>query len=350
MAKLQQVNSYSYPETQHARTNTSNMPHSKSRRNQRARLVPKLDKRLRDLAELKAKHLTNIQEIHLQDVSLGDLRARWKLIQKPLPPSLLQQVPTFTRIPSDLNRPLLIYGSDGGLLAARIRSKRPDLIEKLAATIDILPPIKHYKHKGILRSDYQTRHLGIWSPYMPVPKYTREHREHQEIHDQFLKDNQELFHDMSAFMGQVAPGVFKEFLRYPLPNGQKRPCGAWASCVINNGGNNPNQTNIHRDVKESQFGYSCVASCGQYTGGDCYLYDLKLTLEIISGDYLLFVDSIMHHSNDSAQGVRKSVVAFTQENVFDYWHNTFQMTLKRGVAEIKRKEKKKDIKRRERLK
>ena len=39
---------------------------------------------------------------------------------------------------------------------------------------------------------------------MKTPEYTAEHREHREAHDQFLKDNEELFNDMSAFMGQVA--------------------------------------------------------------------------------------------------------------------------------------------------
>jgi hypothetical protein len=326
------------------------MPHSKSGHNQRTRLVRELDKRLEDLAQLRAKNFTNAREIRLTKVSLGDLRARWKNEQKPPHPAVLRQVPNFTRIPSDPNQPLLIYGSDGGLLAARIRSKRPDLILKLATTIDTLPPAEHYKHKGVKRSEYKTRHLGVWAPYMKIPEYTAEHREHREVHDQFLKDNEELFNDMSAFMGQVAPGVFKEFQRYPLAKGQTRPCGAWASCVVNNGGNNPNQTNIHRDVRESQYGYSCVVSCGDFTGGDIHLYDLGKTIEMVPGDYLLFVDSIIHHSNEPAEGTRKSVVTFTQENVFDYWRRRYQMRLKRHIAREKRNAKKKDKKELERMK
>jgi len=185
---------------------------------------------------------------------------------------------------------------------------------------------------------------------MKMPEYTKEHREHRKAHDQFLKDNEELFNDMSAFLGQVAPGVFKEFQRYPLGKGQIRPCGAWASCVVNNGGNSPNQTNIHRDVKESQFGYSCVVSCGDYTGGDIHLYDLGMTIEMVPGDYLIFVDSVIHHSNEPAEGTRKSVVTFTQENVFDYWRRRYKMRLKRHIAREKRKAKKKDIKALERMK
>ena len=329
--------------------NTSIMPHSKSRRNQRARLVRDLDKRIHDLAQLRVKHFTNAQRISLTNVSIGDLRARWSLVQKGLHPAVLRQVPKFTRIPSNPHQPLLIYGSDGGLLAARVRSRRPDLIQNLSTTIDTLPLIKHYKHKGVPQSEYQTRHLGIWAPYMTTPEYTAEHRENRAVHDQFLKDNAELFRDMSGFMGQLIPGVFKEFLRYPLRNGHKRPCGAWASCVVNNGGNNPNQTNIHRDVKESQFRYSCVVSCGDYTGGDIHLYDLNYTLEMAPGDFLLFPDSIIHHANEAAEGTRKSVVTFTQENIFDFWRRKYEMRLKRHVAKEKRESKKKDQKAREKL-
>src|SRR5579859_922942 len=55
-------------------------------------------------------------------------------------------------------------------------------------------------------------------------------------------------------------GVFKQFQNYVLGNGLKRLCGAFAGCVVNYGGNNPEQTEVHRDVKEEQYGYSKTAS------------------------------------------------------------------------------------------
>ena len=140
------------------------------------------------------------------------------------------------------------------------------------------------------------------------------------------------------------PGVFKEFQRYPLAKGQTRDCGAWAACVVNNGGNNPNETEIHRDVKESQYGYSCIVSCGNYTGGDLILYDLGHILEIVPGDLLLFPDSLIHHSNEPAIGTRKSLVTFTQENVYDYWHRKYGIILKRKLAKERRAQKAKALK------
>jgi hypothetical protein len=144
---------------------------------------------------------------------------------------------------------------------------------------------------------------------------------------------------MSAILGALAPGVFKDFQLYPMPETAQRQCGAWAACVINNGGNNPNQTEVHRDVKESQYGYSCVVSCGNYTKGDIILYDLQRKLQLVSGDLLLFPDSLIHHSNEEAEGTRKSVVTFTQENVNDYHARKFGMNLKRKVKKSKHKNK-----------
>ena len=184
---------------------------------------------------------------------------------------------------------------------------------------------------------------------MVMPKHTREHRQYKTAHDQFLRENAELWYEISAMLGQMAPNFFKESLRYPSGPGLDRSCNAWAVCVVNNGGNNPNQTNIHRDVKESQYGYSCMISCGDFTGGDLILYELGYILEIVPGDVLLFPDSLTSHSNEPAQGNRKSVVTFTQENMFDYWHRQYEMKLKRHVAQEKRVERKEEEKARRRL-
>jgi hypothetical protein len=316
------------------------MPHTNQLKAKHQRLKRRLEKQLKNLTKLKQKHFKNARTVTLPQVSLGDLRKRWTLVQHKVHPAVLRQVPKFTRVPSDPDQPLLIYGSDGGLLAARVRLNKPDLIQNLSDTIDALPKdIKHYKFKGVKRGDYQTRHLGIWASYMTVPQYTAEHREKMEAHDKFLQDNKELFHHMTGLFGQLAPGPFKEFMRYPLAGKQDLPCGGWASCVVNDGGNNPNQTCIHRDVKESRYGYSCVVSCGNYTGGDIILYELGHILEIVPGDLLMFPDSLINHNNEPAVGVRKSVVTFTQENVFDYWHRTYRMVLKKHIASAKRKEK-----------
>ena len=322
------------------------MPHSVKQRKKRERVTRDLNKRVKQLKKLATKHYADAEIIILPDVSLGDLREKYKHTHHPLHPAVVRNVPKFTRIPINKDRPLLIYGSDGGLLVARIHLKRHDLITKLSESIDRLPEkTKHYKFRGIKRGEYKTRHYGVWASYQPKPYLTAEHRGDGEIADAFLEENSELFHEMSAVLGELAPGVFKEFQRYPIP-GLKRGCGAWSACVVNNGGNNPNQTEAHRDVKESQYGYSCVVTCGDFTKGASILYDLGYIIEMGPGDIELFPDSLIHHANEHAEGTRKSVVTFTQENMNDYWHREFGMILKRHL----RKEKKKERIKAERLK
>ena len=147
-------------------------------------VTQELNKRIEKLNKLKQKRFKYIQSITLSKVSLGDLRRRYKPRHSPLHPAILRSVPKFTRLPSN-DYPVLIYGSDGGLLACRVPLNRPELIEHLSNTIDHLDkfPPKHYKYKGITRSEYKTRHLGIWCSYMKEPKYTKEHRDHQAAHN-----------------------------------------------------------------------------------------------------------------------------------------------------------------------
>jgi hypothetical protein len=311
------------------------MPYSVRTRKKIERTRNSLKKRVKQVQKLTEKRMEGAQIITLPDVSLGDLRRRYKRKQTLPPQAVLRQVPNFTRIPSNPDKPLLIYGSDDGLLACRVRLKHPDLIQDLSNSIDALPPkVKRYKFKGIERSKYEARHFGVWAPYSKESFITREHRDDGAKATQFFETNKRLFEHMSAVLGGLAPGVFKEMQRYPV--GKDLPprfCGAWTACVVNHGGKfeDPEETEIHRDVSESQYGYSCVVCCGDFSGGAIVLHDLRHVIEMEAGDILLFPDSLLHHCNEAATGIRKSVVAFTQENMYDYWRRKYKMLSKRRI-------------------
>jgi len=158
---------------------------------------------------------------------------------------------------------------------------------------------------------------------------SREYLDAQEEADKFFEDNKEVFSRMSAILAQCASGVFKQFQTYPLPDGVKRLCGAWLGCAINKGGNNPNQTNRHRDASEAQYGYSGLISCGDYRRGGLILWELEIVIETEPGDVIIFPDAVITHSNEKARGIRSSVVCFTQENVYNYWNRRYNMKLRR---------------------
>ena len=99
--------------------------------------------------------------------------------------------------------------------------------------------------------------------------------------------------------------------------------------MVNNGGNSPNHTNIHRDASEALYGYSGMVSCGDFEKGGLILYELEIILEVEAGDFVIFQDAIIHLSNEKAVGNRCSVVAFSQENVYSYWNRKYNMELRR---------------------
>ena len=71
------------------------------------------------------------------------------------------------------------------------------------------------------------------------------------------------------------------------------------------------------------------------------LYELGMVVDMGPGDMLLFPDALITHRNEEAEGHRISIVAFTQENVCDYWHREYNMKLKRQEAKRRHKNAKK---------
>jgi hypothetical protein len=319
------------------------MAHSVKKRKQRERIQRNLNVRATNLKKLAKKHYKEAINITLPEVALGDLRAKFKHTHYALHPVYQRLIHKFERIPIN-QTPLFIRGSDGGLLVCRVPLNRSELVEKLDRSIEALPPNKRYKFKGVQRSDYEARHLCVWAAYQPKPFLTREYRDYPTESQQFLDDNAEVWYHMSGLLGEAVPSVFKRLQMYPMgEDGLKRLCSAWCGCVVNKGGNSPDQTQIHRDVKESIYGYSCIISTGDFTGGALILWDLKLILEMAPGDMVLFPDSLIHHSNEPAIGRRNSIVTFTQENMYDYWHREFGLTLRRKTRKPKKKTVKKCI-------
>jgi hypothetical protein len=312
------------------------MTNSVRKRKQLERQKRLLDRRVKSIAKLAAKHAAKNQVksnvVHLSHVSLGDLRRRFHPRNtgwKGLHPSIKQRVSRFKRYRIDPTRPLEVYGSDGGLLLVRDHIKNPDILHGLAESVQKLPRPKHYKYKGIKRSEYLVLHLGTWAAYSKECMITRELKDAGRKGTKFLENYRPVWHEMSRLLGLYVPGVFKQFQLYPLNEPCQRFCGAWCACVVNNGGNNPNQTEAHRDVKEAQYGYSCILSCGEFTGGALILYELGIIVELAPGDLVLFPDSLITHANEKAQGNRISIVTFTQENVYDYWHRKYNLKLRR---------------------
>lgn len=293
------------------------------------RTKTQLMKRIKNLQRMAKCQHKNVQTIKLQHVSLGDLRRRWKQKPTKLDPALLSKVPQFQRIAIDSHRSVCIKGSDDGLLAYVANINRLDLVDQLYKSIVALPDPKPYKHKGVARSDARIWHFCVWAKYKPFPFLSKELRDMWEEGMRFMETNREVFGIMSGLMGQVVPEAFKTFQRYPLPDGLFRLCGAWLGCAVNHGKSNQKKTKIHRDASGAIYGYSGLISCGNYRKGGLILYELEIVLELHPGDIVIFPDALINHNNEEVEGERCSVVAFTQENVYNYWAKKYNLTLRR---------------------
>jgi predicted 2-oxoglutarate/Fe(II)-dependent dioxygenase YbiX len=143
---------------------------------------------------------------------------------------------------------------------------------------------------------------------------------------------------MSHYLEIVFPSAHKEMVGHGLPDGLYPLAGAFIGCVVNiHDSKSPVETKIHRDVKERPFILSCLCLVGDFTGGNLILWELRAVVELKAGDLFFFPDSRIHHSNKAITGIRHSVVAFTQQNMFDYWSKV------EGLKDIKMK----DLKRRQ---
>jgi hypothetical protein len=166
---------------------------------------------------------------------------------------------------------------------------------------------------------------GTLAPYMPEPQSTAEQRKVGAAATDLLAIAKPIFDEMIAILGGVDPRVFKEFQRRPLPEDAQRACGAWASCVVNNGGIDADEGEFHRDVRESPYGFSCAIACGDFEEGDLIMYELGVVLQMKPCDIILFPDSLITHKNTKVKGRRKSVVPSRKRTCLIIGHAFFQM-------------------------
>jgi len=78
-------------------------------------------------------------------------------------------------------------------------------------------------------------------------------------------------------------------------------------------------------------------TAGDFTGGALVLYELGIVVEMAPGDLMLFPDCLITHRNEKANGKRISIVTFTQENIYDYWHREYNMKLRRQTQKYCKK-------------
>jgi hypothetical protein len=240
------------------------------------------------------------------------------------------------------DRHTLIHGYDNATLVYRIPASDSSRNETLLNSIQGLPPhITDDYEKGTDRGKFNRRHYCVWCSYTQEPFVSKQFTNDGEVAVKFMSITETIWEEMTTHLQALFPLAYKEFTSIPLPSHLRRMCGAWMGCVVNyeddDGETGPVVTPAHRDVKERVFGVSCLCPFGDWEGGNLILWELKLIIVLRPGDLLFFPDALIHHSNEPVApgGQRNSVVAFTQQNMFDYWkRQDGQGTIKIGASEF----------------
>jgi len=239
------------------------------------------------------------------------------------------------------NRHTLIHGYDNATLVYRIPASDSSRNETLLNSIPNLPAaITDDYEKGTNRGEFNRRHYCVWCSYAQEPFVSKQFTKDGEAAVEFMRITEPVWEEMTTHLRALFPLTYKEFTSIPLESHLRRMCGAWMGCVVNyeddDGETGPVVTPAHRDVKERVFGVSCLCPFGDWEGGNLILWELKLIITLRPGDLLFFPDALIHHSNEPVApgGHRNSVVAFTQQNMFDYWkRQDGQGTIRIGASD-----------------
>jgi predicted 2-oxoglutarate/Fe(II)-dependent dioxygenase YbiX len=279
--------------------------------------------------------------IRLANNSLGDLRLHYKPQTTHVITSALKRQyrqGKFTHLKHDPQKHTLIYGYDNAIIGYRIPAEDVKQNESLLAAVQALSEDAQLqesarKQTSTYRGKYISRNYCVWAPYAAQPFISAHFREDGVSAQRFMADTEGLWNTMSRHFEVLFLSAYKEAVNHALPDGLFPLAGAFMGFAINVQQEDSSvQTEIHRDVQERPYVPSCLCPIGDYRGGDLILWELRTVVELKPGDLFYFYDSLIHHSNEEVEGTRHSIVAFTQQNMFDYW---------------RRKEERQDVKMRE---
>jgi hypothetical protein len=267
--------------------------------------------------------------IRVPHLPLGTLRRDYSQRQttKQLSPALTHRLhKTWRRELVNPQRHTVWLGKDDAVITYRVPREmlNHDHLEQLSRSITTLPPSSPTQNTSNTRG-IQSKIYQNWAPLRPILDYSTDYIQDGNSAAAFMRDNRDLWNEMSFIFGHVWTSEARMFKKFPLPNFPQRLAGSWTGCAVNIGTeDDPIKTEIHRDVNEGLFGVSCLCPFGNFTGGDVMLWEACLRIELRAGDLLFFFNGILHHSNQDVTGQRHSLVAFTSMNVFHYWQREYK--------------------------
>jgi len=148
---------------------------------------------------------------------------------------------------------------------------------------------------------------------MKEPKLTSQTK-HPSARE-FLQKNTELFEFVSEVFHKHYSRLYEVYSKVSMP---ERLVGVFGAVAVNV----DYATEPHYDHDDFSNGLCWVMPFGNYTGGELKFLDLNIEADLQPGDLICFQSRHLFHGNNPYDGVRHSLVFFTNhEMFFDFMTN-----------------------------
>ena len=220
------------------------------------------------------------------------------------------------------DKPTVIRLADGSVVGYRVPATLVDQqlmhvepVEKWAAEFSQSSPRTSDEKRGIAC----VRRYARWVKYNKDGKLelSADYRRDGVVAERFMEASNLLWRRADQWFPRHYHGkAYRDLSCCSLNPGEEKLCGPWMGCAVNVAvDRKPVETKPHRDIQGFLHGMSCLCPFGKFTGGGLVLWELEMVVELKRGDLFFFMDHLINHSNEEAQGMRHSVVAFTENKV-----------------------------------
>lgn len=277
--------------------------------------------------------------VETMNVLLGDMRATAKKHRTgtPISPCLRKKLEfgQFKKITANPSRHTMLRAKDGAIVGYRVPAalidgealaKRP---RSLIKSLPEIPPWRLKKNRQSKKMIGKTRVYSIWLAYHTnrEPHMSAQYLADGEKAKEFVEGCKPLWEEAGRILKTVFPGTHKRYTNYALENGLTRLAGPWMGMAINEGcEDDPVVTEKHQDSKDAFYGVSCICPFGDYEGGDLICWELEAVVELKPGDLFFFPAHLVTHSNTQVKGERHSLVAFTRQEIIDWFKKAYHCT------------------------
>jgi len=229
-----------------------------------------------------------------------------------------QLLSTFQRFPSTIPH-LEIRDKNGYLLAYRFKIPQV-LVDTLVETNAMLPPTPiHHECKADPRGVFPIRHYATWADSSLNIFYSRDYRHQLPTSKTWIERNQPLWKYLGDQLKVIYPEAYNKLTNIVLPEPLQLLCESWAGVAINQEMTSESILQAHQDWKDCKSAPNAVVPYRNYEEGDLILWQAKYIIELLPGDALLFMGSLICHDNNKVtRGIRNSVNLFTHKSNMDW--------------------------------